>query len=185
MGGEIMKEVKPLPEDKIEEFNTILKERSMRNYIMFQMGISLGLRVGDILKLKVKDVINKESLYMEEQKTKKFKEIPIAPKLKRELKIYCKDKEEYEYLIKSRKGFNEPIKRNQAYKILREVAEEIGIERIGTHSMRKAFGRKYYKTYGDIEELRRYFNHSSASVTRRYIGIEQEEINNKIRKLWN
>lgn len=180
-----MKEVKPLSDDKVEEFCTILKEKNRRDYIMFRVGITLGLRVSDILKLKVKDVLNKDFFYLEEKKTKKIKEVPMPTKLKRELKEFCKNKEDFEFLIKSRKGFNEPIRRNRAYKILKEVADKTGVEKIGTHSMRKTFGRKYYKSYGDIEELRRYFNHNSAAVTRRYIGIEQEEINNKIKRLWD
>ncbi|MGL5649383.1 MAG: tyrosine-type recombinase/integrase [Clostridium sp.] len=180
-----MREVKPIDDEKVEEIKKELKDKSIRNYIMFELGISLGLRIGDILKLKVKDIYDKDTMYLKEQKTNKYKEVPIAPKLKRLLKEFCKDREGYEYLIKSRKGFNEPIRRNRAYKILREVSVKVGIERIGTHSMRKTFGRKYYKTYGDIEELRKYFNHSNAGVTRRYIGIEQDVINNRIKKLWN
>ncbi len=180
-----MREVKPIREDKIDEFKSVLKEKNIRDYIMFELGLNLGLRISDILKLRVKDVHNKDILYIVEQKTDKFKEVPISPQLKKELKKYCENKAEYEYLIKSRKGFNEPIKRQRAYRILKDVSKMIGIERIGTHSMRKTFGRKYYKRFNDMEELRKYFNHDRVETTRRYIGVEQEEINKKIRSLWS
>ncbi len=48
--------------------------------------------------------------------------------------------------------------------------------------MRKSFGRKVYESCGESEKALNYlselFNHTSLSVTRRYLGIRQEELNN-------
>ena len=79
-------------------------------------------------------------------------------------------------LFPSRKG-NGSIKRNQAYKILSEAAHAVGIkDNIGTHSMRKTFGYHAYKTGIDISILQKIFNHSCPSITLRYIGITQDDI---------
>lgn len=181
-----MKIVKAILEDeKIIEIEEYLKSKNERDYILFLCGITLGLRIGDILRLKVGDILNKDIIYITERKTRKSKEIAISRKLKSELKKYCKGKEVTEYLIKSREGENKPIGRDRAYRIIKSAAAEFGLERIGTHSLRKSFGRKYYEKYGDIEGLRKFFNHSNAEVTRRYIGLEQEIINRKVKSLWD
>lgn len=69
------------------------------------------------------------------------------------------------------------LDRVQAYRILNKAAQAVGVkERIGTHTPRKTFGYHHYKKYNDIVLLQKIFNHSSPSVTLRYIGIEQDTI---------
>lgn len=180
-----MKEVKTLTDENINDIAEYLKNTNSRDYLMFMILLHTGLRISDVLKLRIKDVKGKDSIYIKEQKTGKNKEIKLSSTLKKILKDYCKDKEEFEYLIKSRKGYNNPLKRDRAYKILRGVAEKHGIEKIGCHSTRKTFGRKFFKKYGNIEELKSYFNHSNSSITMRYIGLEREIINNHVKRLWD
>ena len=81
-----------------------------------------------------------------------------------------------EYLFKSRKGENRPITTVQAYRIISEVAKRIDLEEIGTHTMRKTLGYWHYQQYKDVAILQEIFNHSSPSVTLRYIGINQDNI---------
>lgn len=54
--------------------------------------------------------------------------------------------------------------------------KRIGLEEIGTHTMRKTFGYWHYQQYKDVAILQEIFNHSSPSVTLRYIGINQDNI---------
>lgn len=81
-----------------------------------------------------------------------------------------------EYLFKSRKGENRPITTVQAYRIISEAAKRIGLEEIGIHTMRKTFGYWHYQKYKDVAILQEIFNHLSPSVTLRYIGINQDNI---------
>lgn len=181
-----MREVKAISnEEKIKDIENYLKKKNERDYLLFLIAISTGLRIGDILKIRVEDIYNKNSFFVKEQKTGKRKEIELSPKLKREIKKLCSSRDGSEYLIKSRQGLNNPITRHRAYQIIKEVAELHGLENIACHSIRKTFGRKYYEKYRDIEELRKYFNHSSSAVTLRYIGLEQEIINKHVRELWD
>ena len=67
--------------------------------------------------------------------------------------------------------------RQQAYKILNSVAKDVGIkEKIGTHTLRKTFGYHAYKNGYDITIVQKILNHSSPSVTLRYIGITQDKL---------
>jgi integrase len=166
---------------KVEDISIYLKKKSERNYIMFILGIYSGLRVSDILRLRVKDVNNKDYINIRELKTNKQKIFTFNPFVKKELKSYCQDKELNQYLIKSRNGVNKPLSRKMAYLIIRQAGEANGLANLGTHSMRKTFGYHFYKTYKDVVTLQKIFNHSDPSVTLHYIGIEQGYINNKIK----
>lgn len=162
---------------QIDNICSYLKDTNERDYILFMLGIYTGLRVSDILKLKISDVSKKDYIKLKEQKTGKQKIILINPILKRALKDYCKDKDPDDYIIKSRECYNRPITRVRAYQILRDVGDMFGVENLGTHSMRKTWGYHYYKQTKDIALLQKTFNHATPAITLHYIGIDQDCIN--------
>jgi integrase len=160
----------------IQEIKEYLKDTSERNYILFLLGINTGLRIKDILKLRVRDVEG-WSIYLKEGKTGKPKEVFMPNELKRAVRNYVKGKHKNEYLFRSRQGKNRPITVSMAYIILRQIAEEFGLERIGCHSMRKTYGYHFYKQHGDVAALQEMLNHSHPKITMRYIGILQDDLN--------
>ncbi|AWZ50016.1 site-specific integrase (plasmid) [Clostridiaceae bacterium 14S0207] len=162
---------------KVRDIQEYLKRIDSRNYILFITGVYTGLRISDILRLKVKDVKDKRFIYIREKKTSKQNIIEINKLLEKEYKWYCSDKELDEYLIKSREGVNKAITRQQAYKIIKEVGKDFGIDNLGTHTMRKTFGYHYYKQTKDVATLMKMFNHSDPSITLKYIGIIQDQMN--------
>ncbi|CAG7841171.1 Tyrosine recombinase XerC [Clostridium haemolyticum] len=161
----------------LENMCDYLKKSNERNYILFCMGIYTGLRISDILKLRIRDVKDKKVITLREKKTTKQKIIEINPILKRELKSYVMDKDPLDFLIKSRESYNQPLSRYMAYKILKQLGEQFKVPNLGTHTMRKTFGYHYYRQTKDVVTLQKIFNHSSPSITLHYIGIEQEGIN--------
>lgn len=166
--------------EKIDIVKRILKENGSRDYLLFLMGINSGLRISDILKLKVKDVKDKEYIELIEQKTNKYKRFPIANSFKYELEEYILGKRPNEYLFASQKG-GKSISRIQAYRIICNACVNAGIKaRIGTHTLRKTFGYHFYQENKDIALLQQIFNHSASSVTLKYIGINQDIIDSKL-----
>ncbi|MDW7674327.1 MAG: site-specific integrase [Bacillota bacterium] len=186
-----MQTVQPIRDiKKIDAIKEILlrdREYGARNNLLFILGINSGLRISDLLLLKLKDVlINEESNFkvfitIKEKKTGKVKHFPINKSSVKAIKNYIEQLDLIdlnEYLFKSRKGVNKPISRVQAWAVLKKAAEEAGIsEAIGTHSLRKTFGYHAYQSGIDITLLQKIFNHSAPSVTLRYIGITQDEVN--------
>ena len=148
--------------------------------MLFVTGINSGLRISDLLQLRVSDV-KRPYFNIREQKTDKVKRIAMTPSLQRELKEYVKDKEDHEFLFKSREGINKPIGRSMAYKILREAADYVSLEGIGTHTLRKTFGYHFYQQYKDPALLQEIFNHSSEDITLRYIGVNQDMMDKAIK----
>lgn len=178
-----MNYVEPIRDlEKLEEIKEELKKNGTRDYLMFLTGINSGMRVSDIVKLNVNDVRNsngtmKEHITIIEKKTKKLKKFPLCNNLLVEMEKYTRNLEQGEYLFKSRKGKNKPITTTQAYRIIVNAGERVGIKNIGTHTMRKTFGYHHYKKFKDIAILQEILNHSDPSITLRYIGINQDEIN--------
>lgn len=179
-----MKTVEPIRNiDDIKEMKKSLAYYGTnRDVFLFVLGINCGLRVGDMLKLKKKDIKDYQ-IKLKEMKTKKNRIVPLFH-IKTDIDDYIKFLDDEDYLFTSNKldehGHKKAISRVQAYRILNKSAEAIGISDIGTHSMRKTFGYHYYKRTNDVALLMDLFNHSSQSVTLRYIGINQDIINQSI-----
>lgn len=178
-----MEFVQPIRDLKqIETIKKLLKQQNLRDYCLFVLGINSGLRISDLLKLTISDVIDrnkiKDRIRISEKKTNKFKDFPLSNNAVSAIKEYLKTRNYTEneplFLSRKNKGF---LLRQQAYKIINDVAKAIGIkEKIGTHTLRKTFGYHAYNNGYDITLIQKLFNHSTPSVTLRYIGITQDEL---------
>ena len=105
----------------------------------------------------------------------------ITDSYKIPLQEYILDKKDHEWLFPSQRG-DRPITRIQAYRIISKACEKAGIKaRIGTHTLRKTFGYHFYKEKKDVALLQNILNHSSPSVTLRYIGINQDIIDKNLK----
>lgn len=171
-----MATVEPIRDRKdIKKVEKILEKQSFRNSLLFVMGTNCGLRISDILRLNVGDVKNKNYIQITEKKTGKFKKFPINTKLKPMIEKFTMGRKNDEPLFLSVWGHR--LDRVTSYCIIRDACKEAGIEeRVGTHTMRKTFGYHHYKKFKDVAMLQKIFNHSSPMITLRYIGIEQDQI---------
>jgi integrase len=180
-----MNKVEPIRDiEKVKKMKSLLKKQNFRDYLLFELGINSGLRISDLLKLKVEDVKNKDSIRLKEQKTGKSKKIKLNHQVKKAIDEYITGMDLQEYLFQSRKGDNKPISRVQAYRVLKKAGNELGIEHLGTHTLRKTFGYHHYKQNKDVALLQRIFNHNSPTTTLEYIGINQEEIDNSYNEFY-
>lgn len=155
------------PIKKLEDIQKIKKylAKKPRDALLFSFGINTGLRISDILSLDVGDVKGRDYIEIREKKTNKYKKFPLNRFLKEEIDVF----------VEVLPG-GQPLFYTQKHCRL-DRAQAVGVkERIGTHTLRKTFGYHHYKKYNDIVLLQKIFNHSSPSVTLRYIGIEQDTI---------
>ena len=182
-----MNYVQPIrSKEKIEEMKQELKKNGTRDYLLFIVGINTGLRISDLIKLQVQDILNsdrtlKTHIEIIEQKTKKKKRFRLNQIWAEELYQYIKNMDIKDYIFKSRNGVNKPITRVRAYDLLNETARKVGIEdKIGTHTLRKTFGYWFYQRTKDVAILQEIFNHSSPSITLQYIGINQDIVDREL-----
>lgn len=179
-----MNTVEPIRDmDIVMDVADYLKSRNERDYVLFMFGIYTGLRVSDILKFRVRDVKDKDAVYIREKKTGKEKKFPINAELRPIIEDYIKGKRDFEYLFKSPNFPNKAISRQQVYNILADAGKAFGISNIGTHTLRKTFGYHMYQQTHDAVTIKEILNHSDISVTLRYIGINQDNKDRAIKGL--
>ena len=84
-----MKTVQPIRDVKtINQVKEILKARHDKYYMMFVLGLNTGLRISDILPLKVMDLLNQTHINLVEKKTGKSKRFPINTQLQKDIAAY-------------------------------------------------------------------------------------------------
>ena len=170
-----------------DAMNLIRKLSRDGNYkmsLLMAMGCFTGLRISDILALRWRQILNKDEFCITEIKTGKQRTIRLNPQLQQHMRD-C-----YEHIRPI--GINAPILISQKGTvftiqriniILKEIREKyrLKIKNFSCHSLRKTFGRQVYNMNSDNAELAliklmELFNHSSVSITKRYLGLRQEEI---------
>lgn len=169
-----MNTVQPIRDKK--QIATMKRVLNPRDRFLFVLGINSGLRISDILKLTVGDLRGKEFIEVREQKTRKAKRFRINNAIKRELSRYISNEPDNAPLFPSRKG-GKSITRFTALRSLQTAAEKAGIDdAIGCHSLRKTWAYHAYKAGVDLAMIQKALNHSSQAHTLRYIGIQQDQL---------
>ncbi len=187
--------VKPIKDTNIlEEVQDSLKndfDTGERNYTIFQVGKATLLRVSDVLALKKEDVYDNEgniknNAYIIDKKTKKHNVLYLRP-VKDDLRDYYKYLKQYQkdhpkikvfsskWLFPSFKHPDRHIEGKRYYMIMHKVGEKLGIDYLGTHTMRKTGAyRVYVQSNHNIALVMKLLNHSSEKMTLEYLGLDQE-----------
>lgn len=186
-GGEKMNLVEPIRDQmKIEDMKVYLRGKNLRDYALFVVGINIALRISDLLKLKWEDVLTQNGrsfkpIKLKEGKTGKNRDIRLNKTAQKALRELLNSLDTYsmeDYIFKSREGENKPLTRQQALNILKDSAIAVGIkENVGTHTLRKTWGYHAWKKGFNPALIMETLNHGNLTVTKRYLGIRQDEIN--------
>lgn len=161
------------------------EEKNLRNYTMICLGINSALRISDLLGLTWGDVYDFERkkfcyhIVITEQKTGKETRIALNKSAREALTVYKESVHPNEpgmYLFCGKRGSKFPLSRPQAFRIIRYASDHLHMEKgISCHSMRKTFGYHAWKQGVPPAVLMEIYNHSSYTITKRYLGIEQED----------
>lgn len=170
--------------EAIREIKAMLAPRP-RDQLLFLMGVNSGIRTGDLLRLKAADVHGKvlgQSVTIRESKTGKTNVLSINESIHAALLRFfaaqpCGDSQ---YLFRSQKGTNCPLTIQTVNRMVKGWCAKVGLDgNYGAHSLRKTFGYVQRVHFGvGFEVLCKRFNHSSPSVTMRYLGINDTEVVN-------
>lgn len=162
----------------------LAKDENYKMSLLIAIGCFTGLRISDILALRWKQILGVSEFTIIEKKTGKNRTIRLNPQLQKHIS------ECYEHIkpiginapiLVSQKGTVFSIQRINI--ILKEIKKkyQLKIKNFSCHSLRKTFGRQVYNMNGENSELAliklmELFNHSSVAITKRYLGLRQEEI---------
>jgi len=177
--------VEPIRKIKdIENIKKLLKtEKSLRNYCLFICGINWALRASDLLAINLCDIRELQigqTKAITEKKTGKTNYITMNSATRKTIDAYLKQRtqklEDNAPLFFSQKG--QALKVRSLNRLVQQWTDSINLKgHYGSHSLRKTWGYIQRKKFGTpIELIQERYKHSSPSITRLYIGIEREEV---------
>lgn len=171
-----MTAIKPIKDKTVlKKVLTGLHEENERDQLLFLTCIYSAMKITEILNLKVKDITDND-MKIYKGTSSSFKRVSMNKELKQVMQSFIKDKKPYEYIFKSREGYNEPIRRQTAHKILRQIGEKHNLTDVGPETLRKTFGYHFYKQSEDIGTLSKIYGHKSENETLQYIGMLNRDI---------
>lgn len=181
------------PEDIEKIKHYFLNRKQYRNYALFVVGINTALRISDLLSLEWREVYDFEkgkwikNVDIQERKTKKHNTIFLNQSAIDALYLYKSSKASVvgeDKVFCNNRSQKQAISRTQAYAIIKEACSANGIDgKISCHSLRKTFGYHAWKKNVPEIMLMNIYNHSSFSITRCYLGIEQDDKDDVFRKM--
>ncbi len=167
-------------------------KREYKFYLLIKAGMYLGLRIGDILRLKWNDALNNDFIELTENKTKKYRKIRVNEELKKDFQriheklsnsplssVRIQNDDEFMF---SNKFKSSHISTQYVNTRLKEIVKRYKINgsNISSHSLCKSFGRRVWEINNHSDKslilLSELFNHTSLAVTRKYLGIRQSEL---------
>ena len=193
---EVIRDLRDIPEPKAtvaateEQYEEIVRilwdgtgiiRANKQVAIAIQTEACTGLRIGDVMALRLNDIIRDGYRYrfnMRESKTGKLRTFtvpdPVYNMLAKHAKVNGISPEEPLFSIGIR----------DVQRKLSQVCDYLSYTHISTHSFRKRFATAAYRASGgDLEICRRLLQHSSQAVTLRYIGIDNERVEKTLRKI--
>ena len=170
--------------DAMNLIRKLAKDDNYKMSLLVALGCFTGLRISDILALRWNQILGVSEITIIEKKTGKQRTLRLNPQLQEHIQ------ECYEHIQPI--GVKAPILVSQKgtiftiqaiNRILKDIKKKykVKIKNFSCHSLRKTFGRQVYNMNSENSELAlvklmELFNHSSVSITKRYLGLRQEEI---------
>lgn len=190
-----MKGARSITDEEIRKVLSAFKGRfANRDRALFVLGIKTGFRIGELISLKLKDVIHGgeivDRVSVQRCNTKgkiEGRTIILNLDAKKALVIWVNEMvqaghPEESFLFKSRKGPNQSVSRNQAWHILDTVFNRVGLSgKLGTHVMRKVFADRIWEKLGhDLVKTQKALGHRNINSTVSYLSFKTEDIDQAI-----
>ena len=182
---------RPLTDEEITQMLPVFK--SLRDRVMFLLGIKTGYRISELLSLKRRDlyqdgqVCNRVIVSRMNMKGKvTSRSVVLSPALKPLVEEYCRTIEDKTFLFPSRQGGDVPMSYKRAWRVFKDaiVSARIDHQHTATHSMRKTFAKKVYDILGkDLLKTKEALGHKRIDSTVSYLSFDRGEIDDAILKI--
>jgi integrase len=189
-----MSRVQPIRDFKrVKAIKNLLKGSAQetgnpRDYLLFTLGINFALRISDLLQLKIGDILDEKGkvrdfILIKEKKTSRAARIRINENSREAIEYFLRNTPDWNYsdpLFKSKRS-GKSLDPSRVYRLIQKWTSQVGLtkENYGTHTLRKTWGYMARKRFAvPVELIQTKFGHSSPAVTKAYIGIEDDEIEN-------
>lgn len=169
--------------DRIDKFYNTNCITGLRNWCIIHLMLDAGLRMGEVVRLRLKDVMFENGLiFVEDSKANRSRYVPLSKKLKINLYKYIvlyrsvsvnQDFNDYkaDYVFLRVRGAAEPIKPETIKDMFVKLKKAVDIERLHPHLCRHTFATSYIVNGGDLESLRLMLGHEEISTTQKYLHL--------------
>ena len=181
-----MRGKRPLSEKQVKSLRKLVEGNELHE-LLLNLSVDLMLRGGDLLRLRVSDVLTesgtvKSEVKIKQQKTKKTTlSIPLSKNSINVIKKYIVGREMDDFVFRSQFSHftNKPLSIFQYSRIVKKwMGEHLGLDDVSslsTHSLRKTKSSVIYQKTQLVEIVRRLLGQSSVTATSSYLGIEDSD----------
>ncbi len=173
----------------IEEIDEIISniklssKTGLRNIAIIELLYSCGLRVSELINLKISDLFFKESLIKVTGKGNKERFVPISMQSQFYINNYI---EEIRSIHKIKKGFEDTLFLNERgtilsrvmiFIILKQLKNKSNInKKIGPHTLRHSFATHLIENGADLITIQKMMGHESITTTERYLHVNKKHL---------
>ena len=170
-------------EQMLNLIHKLYKDEKYKMSLLIALGCFWGLRISDLTALKWEQILNVDEITIIEKKTNKKRMISVNPQLKQHI-LDCHQKINpigfQHVFVSQKKGVYTTQRINVMLKEIK-ATYKLNIKNFSSHSLRKTFGRQVFNMSGENSEmalikLMQIFMHSNMNITKRYLGLKDEEI---------
>ena len=177
----------------VEEIDTIIstvdrsKTEGQRNRAILETLYSCGLRVSELVNLKLSDLYFDEGFIKVEGKGSKQRLVPISPRAINEIKLYFIDrnqiniKQGYEDFVFVSQRRGKSLSRIMVFHMIKELSQEAGITKnISPHTFRHSFATHLLEGGANLRAIQCMLGHESIATTEIYTHIDRNMLRSEI-----
>lgn len=167
---------------RILDYNSACERHSERNRTMILLTFYCGMRIGEVVSLRIADVMNEQGEVMDEIKLRaaqtkgnKARTVHVPARMCKELKTYIaglKYLTQADFLFKTQKS--QQFSSNTATQLLQRIYERAGFKGATSHSGRRSMISDLANKGVSVRVLAALAGHSSIATTQRYIDINDD-----------
>jgi integrase len=176
-GGDIVNRPKSITN---EQAAAIASKLELKDRLIFQLAIETGIRISDLVRLRVSDV-HRNPLEVYESKSKRVRLIDITERLQNALKEYAPYRMSFphgnssNFVFKGIRSHLKPYSRMTYHRRLKKASQALKIE-FSAHSARKLYARNVFERTGDIFAVQQALHHRYVQTTCTYLDIDLTEL---------
>jgi len=169
--------------DKIISTIKLGSKTGLRNVAIIELLYSCGLRVSELINLKISDLFFKESLIKVTGKGNKERFVPISKQSQIYINNYLQNVRSYQ---KIKKGFEDTLFLNERgtilsrvmiFLILKKLKNVSNIKKkIGPHTLRHSFATHLIENGADLITIQKMMGHESITTTERYLHVNKKHL---------
>ncbi|GLU45498.1 site-specific tyrosine recombinase XerD [Allomuricauda sp. NBRC 101325] len=179
----------------VDEINDLIKTIDLskpegeRNRAILETLYGCGLRVSELVDLKLSDLFFDEDFIKVTGKGSKQRFVPISDINKKYINIYRKEvrvhlpiqKEHEDFVFLNRRG--KQLTRAMIFTIIKRLAEQIGLKKnISPHTFRHSFATHLLENGADLRAIQQMLGHESITTTEVYMHVNRKHLTDVLEK---